>query len=206
MRYGLDGGPAEPLKDVAQALGVSRARAYQIVNEASRRLRRLRRKTPGPSAAAGKEQNQNEGPICLDSPIERLKLSTRSFNGLREANIRNIADLTACCPKDVALIRNLGRVALAEIQDALDSVGFHLSPDSILDVPREVKAQVYPHGNTHMKNRPYTLQYKCPHCGHTQRHWWSDRDRRRSTERCGTCLRLVNLTQEWYGERVYSCP
>lgn len=71
-----------------------------------------------------------EGPaetLSLDTPIEVLSLSVRSYNCLRRNNIKTIGELVACDADSISKIRGMGRKCLKEIIDKLDLCGYRLS-------------------------------------------------------------------------------
>ncbi|WP_020612032.1 DNA-directed RNA polymerase subunit alpha [Sediminispirochaeta bajacaliforniensis] len=55
----------------------------------------------------------------LDTPVEELELSVRSFNCLKSANIRTIGDLTRKTEEEIAKNRNFGKKSLQEIKEKL---------------------------------------------------------------------------------------
>lgn len=65
-------------------------------------------------------------PITVDSSIERLDLSVRSFNGLYRKGVRTIGDLMNFSREDLLTIRNLGPNTVKEIEKSLNSHGFKL--------------------------------------------------------------------------------
>lgn len=59
--------------------------------------------------------------VCIehDEPIEKLNLSTRSFNALKRSGIHMLSQLLACTEEDMNKIRNLGAKSKAEIQETV---------------------------------------------------------------------------------------
>ncbi len=55
----------------------------------------------------------------LETPVEELELSVRSSNCLKNANIRNIGDLTTKTEEDISKTRNFGKKSLLEIKEKL---------------------------------------------------------------------------------------
>jgi DNA-directed RNA polymerase subunit alpha len=55
----------------------------------------------------------------LDTPVEELELTVRSFNCLKSANIRTIGDLTRRTEDEIAKTRNFGKKSLQEIKEKL---------------------------------------------------------------------------------------
>ena len=59
----------------------------------------------------------------LDTKIEDLVLSVRSYNCLKRAGIETIGELTAKTEEDMIKYRNLGRKSLKEIKEKLEALG-----------------------------------------------------------------------------------
>ena len=55
----------------------------------------------------------------LDKSVEELELSVRSYNCLKNANIRTIGDLTKKSEDEIAKTRNFGKKSLQEIKEKL---------------------------------------------------------------------------------------
>lgn len=73
----------------------------------------------------------------LDTPIEGIELSTRTYNCLKSAGIDTVRDLTARQEDDlVCQIKNLGRASLAEVKAVLGKLGLKLY-DRRRPVPKE---------------------------------------------------------------------
>jgi DNA-directed RNA polymerase subunit alpha len=62
----------------------------------------------------------------LETPIEDLNLSVRSFNCLKRAGLQTIEDLTRKTEEDMLKVRNLGRKSLDEVIAMLEQYGFSL--------------------------------------------------------------------------------
>ncbi len=69
----------------------------------------------------------------LDKSVEELELSVRSYNCLRNANIKTIRELVQKTEGDMLKTKNFGRKSLNEIKDILHSMG--LSLGMRLDAP-----------------------------------------------------------------------
>ncbi|MBQ9414874.1 MAG: DNA-directed RNA polymerase subunit alpha [Clostridia bacterium] len=65
----------------------------------------------------------------LETTIEELDLSVRSFNSLKRAQISTVEDLISKSAEDMMKVRNLGRKSLEEIIAKLASLGFSLRQD-----------------------------------------------------------------------------
>ena len=75
------------------------------------------------------EKEQNKIVKVLETTIEELDLSVRSYNCLKRAGINTVQDLTARSENDMMKVRNLGRKSLEEVIAKLDSMGLTLSND-----------------------------------------------------------------------------
>ena len=80
----------------------------------SRRIRR-------PSSRAPGALNEN-----LDKSVEELELSVRSYNCLKNANIRTIRELVQKTEAEMLKTKNFGRKSLNEIKEILHSMGLSL--------------------------------------------------------------------------------
>ena len=63
----------------------------------------------------------------LETTIEELDLSVRSYNCLKRAGINTVQDLTNKSENDMMKVRNLGRKSLEEVVAKLDSMGLTLA-------------------------------------------------------------------------------
>ena len=75
------------------------------------------------------EKEQNKIVKVLETTIEELDLSVRSYNCLKRAGINTVQDLAARSENDMMKVRNLGRKSLEEVIAKLDSMGLTLSND-----------------------------------------------------------------------------
>ncbi|GHU21919.1 DNA-directed RNA polymerase subunit alpha [Spirochaetia bacterium] len=62
----------------------------------------------------------------LNTPVEEMELSVRSYNCLRNANIRTIGELTRKTEDDIAKTRNFGKKSLDEIKTKLKEWNLNL--------------------------------------------------------------------------------
>lgn len=62
----------------------------------------------------------------LDSPVEELAFSVRTYNCLKNANIRTVRDLVQKTEAQLLKTKNFGRSSLNEIRELLPSMGFSL--------------------------------------------------------------------------------
>ena len=72
------------------------------------------------------EEVVDEKSRILDTTIEDMDLSVRSFNCLKRAGINTIADLVDKSEDDMMKVRNLGRKSLDEVKKKLDEFGVSL--------------------------------------------------------------------------------
>jgi len=74
----------------------------------------------------------------LDKSVEELELSVRSYNCLKNANIRTIRELVQKTEAEMLKTKNFGRKSLNEIKEILHSMG--LSLGMRLDQPAQAQA------------------------------------------------------------------
>ncbi|MBI4595709.1 MAG: DNA-directed RNA polymerase subunit alpha [Candidatus Tectomicrobia bacterium] len=80
----------------------------------------------------------------LNRSVEELELSVRSYNCLKNANIKTIAELVQKTEAEMLKTRNFGRKSLNEIKEILTEMGLSLGmklDDFNLDQPVEEKAE-----------------------------------------------------------------
>lgn len=63
----------------------------------------------------------------LETTIEEMDLSVRSYNCLKRANINTVEDLINKTEDDMMKVRNLGRKSLEEVIHKLEALGFSLA-------------------------------------------------------------------------------
>ena len=85
-------------------------------------------------AAAHRRANEN-----LDKSVEELELSVRSYNCLKNANIRTIRELVQKTEAEMLKTKNFGRKSLNEIKEILHTMG--LSLGMRLDQPARRRSQ-----------------------------------------------------------------
>ncbi len=68
----------------------------------------------------------DEGESVLDTPIEELDLSVRSYNCLKRQGVNTIGQLTECSENDLLNIRNFGAKSIEEVKDKLQGMGLGL--------------------------------------------------------------------------------
>ncbi len=73
------------------------------------------------------EKEENKKEKVLETTIEELDLSVRSYNCLKRAGINTVQDLTNKSENDMMKVRNLGRKSLEEVIAKLDGMGLSLS-------------------------------------------------------------------------------
>lgn len=61
--------------------------------------------------------------VALDTSIDELELSVRSFNCLKRAGINTIQELCKKTPEEMMKVRNLGKKSLQEVLEKLQSMG-----------------------------------------------------------------------------------
>jgi DNA-directed RNA polymerase subunit alpha len=78
------------------------------------------------SAEGGSEQSSATSNENLDKSVEELELSVRSYNCLKNANIRTIRELVQKTEGEMLKTKNFGRKSLNEIKEILTSMGLSL--------------------------------------------------------------------------------
>lgn len=91
------------------------------------------------------EHHSNDEPVFnsnLLKSVEELELSVRSYNCLKNANIKTIADLVQKTEQEMLRTKNFGRKSLNEIKEILHGMGLRLGMRVDLDaLSREVVLQ-----------------------------------------------------------------
>jgi DNA-directed RNA polymerase subunit alpha len=72
------------------------------------------------------DKDDTENGKVLETTIEELDLSVRSFNCLKRAGINTVEDLINKTEEDMMKVRNLGRKSLEEVVAKLASLGLSL--------------------------------------------------------------------------------
>ncbi len=75
------------------------------------------------------DKDDSESGKVLETTIEELDLSVRSFNCLKRAGINTVEDLISKTEEDMMKVRNLGRKSLEEVIAKLASLGLSLRSD-----------------------------------------------------------------------------
>ncbi|MGW8272248.1 MAG: DNA-directed RNA polymerase subunit alpha [Thermodesulfovibrionales bacterium] len=91
-----------------------------------------RKKRPQTVVTGEGQVNQN-----LLKSVDELELSVRSYNCLKNAGIRTIADLVQMTEQDILKTKNFGRKSLTEIRELLETMGLNLGmklPQDVLDI------------------------------------------------------------------------
>ena len=76
------------------------------------------------------EEEEDDSSKVLETTIEDLDLSVRSFNCLKRANINTVADLAGKTEDDMMKVRNLGRKSLEEVKKKLEELGLALKENN----------------------------------------------------------------------------
>jgi DNA-directed RNA polymerase subunit alpha len=79
-----------------------------------------------PVEAVGEPVRVGVGNEHLDKSVEELELSVRSYNCLKNANIRTIRELVQKTEPEMLKTKNFGRKSLNEIKEILSSMGLSL--------------------------------------------------------------------------------
>jgi DNA-directed RNA polymerase subunit alpha len=79
-----------------------------------------------PAESVGEPARVGAGNEHLDKSVEELELSVRSYNCLKNANIRTIRELVQKTEPEMLKTKNFGRKSLNEIKEILSSMGLSL--------------------------------------------------------------------------------
>ena len=100
--------------------------AAKVMNEHLALFIDLSEATKNTEIMVEKEESKKEK--VLETTIEELDLSVRSYNCLKRAGIINVEDLTNKTEEDMMKVRNLGRNSLEEVTNKLHSLGLDFMP------------------------------------------------------------------------------
>ena len=78
------------------------------------------------SEVSGEIPRSGIGNENLDKSVEELELSVRSYNCLKNANIRTIRELVQKTEAEMLKTKNFGRKSLNEIKEILHTMGLSL--------------------------------------------------------------------------------
>ena len=100
--------------------------AAKVMNEHLALFIDLSEATKNTEIMVEKEESKKEK--VLETTIEELDLSVRSYNCLKRAGIINVEDLTNKTEEEMMKVRNLGRKSLEEVTNKLRSLGLDFMP------------------------------------------------------------------------------
>ena len=100
--------------------------AAKVMNEHLALFIDLSEATKNTEVMIEKEESKKEK--VLETTIEELDLSVRSYNCLKRAGIVNVEDLTNKTEEEMMKVRNLGRKSLEEVTNKLHSLGLDFAP------------------------------------------------------------------------------
>ena len=125
-------GCISPQEAVAQAAKIIKDQLYIFINFEEE-----------PELHEAEEQEEELDGINenLNKSVEELELSVRSYNCLKNANIRNIGELVTKSESDMLRTKNFGRKSLNEIKEILSSMGLSFAM-KVDDKGRLVKEEV----------------------------------------------------------------
>lgn len=139
MEIWTDGG-ITPEKAISQAAAIVIEHLNLFILEEEEGEEEFSSHAQGDSA-----HSMNDAPIFnsnLLKSVEELELSVRSYNCLKNANIKTIADLVQKTEQEMLRTKNFGRKSLNEIKEILTTMGLRLGMRVDLDaLNREVVLQ-----------------------------------------------------------------
>jgi len=97
--------------------------AAKIVNE---HMNLFMEQAPEEAEEAVFVTNKEEKDRVLDSPIENLELSVRSYNCLKRQGVDTLEQLVECSENDLLNIRNFGAKSIQEVKDKLVELNLSL--------------------------------------------------------------------------------
>ncbi len=100
--------------------------AAKVMNEHLALFIDLSEATKNTEVMIEKEESKKEK--VLETTIEELDLSVRSYNCLKRAGITNVEDLISKTEEEMMKVRNLGRKSLEEVTNKLHSLGLDFAP------------------------------------------------------------------------------
>lgn len=115
----------EVVTDRTIAADQALSRAAHILTEHLQTFIGLSEKTP--SQELNPTESDASSDQLLDTPIEDLDFSVRTYNCLKRANINSIGDLIVRSVDDMMKVRNLGRKSLEEVIQKLEELGLSLA-------------------------------------------------------------------------------
>jgi len=96
---------------------------------------------PDDSGTVSSDRSKGGTPVSFNpnllKSVDELELSVRSYNCLKNANIKTIAGLVQKTEQEILKTKNFGKKSLDEIKELLDSMGLHLGmqlPQEVLDI------------------------------------------------------------------------
>jgi DNA-directed RNA polymerase subunit alpha len=94
------------------------------------------------------EEDKEEDRILqyLLKPVDELELSVRSYNCLKSADIKTIADLVQKTDQEMLKTKNFGRKSLSEIKEILTNMGLELGMKIDLEKFKGLKKKAVPRG------------------------------------------------------------
>jgi len=101
------------LGEIGEMFGLSKERIRQIEAIAIRRI-------------ALNKRFKEDGPVTMESDIERLDLPIRAYNSLRKSDINTIGNIVESGLSNLLKIRNLGHKSIQEIEDEMRRCGFRV--------------------------------------------------------------------------------
>ena len=125
-------GCISPQDAVAQAAKIIKDQLYIFINF---------EEEPEPQETEEQDEELEGINENLNKSVEELELSVRSYNCLKNANIRNIGELVTKSEADMLKTKNFGRKSLNEIKEILSGMGLSFAM-KLDDKGRPVKDEV----------------------------------------------------------------
>lgn len=121
-------GTLNPAEAVGQATAnlIDQLRIFKTVNGVADEVTENREEEVVPATTATPQDDENAK--LLETTIEDLDLSVRSFNCLKRASINVVGDLVVKTEDEMMKVRNLGRKSLEEVKKKLEDLGLSFKP------------------------------------------------------------------------------
>lgn len=115
--------------------------AANIINEHISLFSLEKEPAPGEEAFLSSSEDESSHALLNENllkSVDELELSVRSFNCLKNANIRTIADLVQKTEQEMLRTKNFGRKSLNEIREVIKTMGLdfnmRIDPDALNDM------------------------------------------------------------------------
>lgn len=127
----------ESLTSISNFYNASIDRLHLEMKAATTRMRRTKTKSHDALVYGDKNYSERKNTSIiredkvndagLNTPIDDLPLSRRTYNILKRYNVKTIGDIIKCSEKDLSSFTNMGKISLTEIITLMQKYGFNLA-------------------------------------------------------------------------------